>query len=106
MGLASTILQDLGVSEEGAIHEYALLTASQKLAEFTQECSVFQKKYQMNFDDFERKLRSSQTEVFAEDEDYFAWKFAQEGATYWREKIELLKREQSMLFTGKIRIKT
>lgn len=94
MSTATTILQDLGISEKGAIREFALLTASQKLAEFNQECAALRHKYNMTFSEFEHKIKSSTEEIFTEEEDYMAWKFAEEGAAYWREKVERLKIEQ------------
>lgn len=94
MSTATTVLQDLGMGEKGAIREFALLTDSQKLAEFNQECAALQHKYNMTFSEFEQKIISSTEEVFTEEEDYMAWKFAEEGAAYWREKGERLKIEQ------------
>lgn len=94
MSVATTILQDLGISEKGAIREFALLTASQKLAEFNQECVAFRHKYNMTFSEFEHKIRARTEEIFADEEDYMAWKFAEEGAAYWRDKVERLKIEQ------------
>ena len=94
MNTAAEILQDLGISEKGAIRSFALLNASQKLAEFHQECMAFLHKYDMTFSEFEKNIKSRQEEIFTEEEDYIAWKFADEGTAYWREKVEQLKREQ------------
>lgn len=91
MDTASTVLRDLGITKKLAIREFALLNASQKAAEFNQECEAFEHKYNMSFQKFEKQLLSRAKEVFEENDDYLAWKFAVEGAAYWREKIEQLK---------------
>ena len=93
MSTATMILNDLGISEQGAIRGFALLNASQKLAEFNHECAAFRQKYNMPFSEFEKKNKSQTVEVFAEEEDYMAWKFAEDGAIYWHEKVERLKLE-------------
>ncbi len=94
MSTATMILNDLGISEQGAIRGFALLNASQKLAEFNHECAAFRHKYNMRFSEFEKKTKSQAAEVFVEEEDYMAWKFAEDGVLYWREKVEQLKLEQ------------
>jgi hypothetical protein len=93
MDTATTVLKDLGISKKKAIQDYALLNASQKLAEFAQECVAFEKKYEMDFHVFEKKINSSREEIFEQEDDYLAWKFAIEGAGFWREKVERLKSE-------------
>lgn len=94
MSTATMILNDLGISEQGAIRSFALLNASQKLAEFNQECAAFRHKYNARFIEFEQRIKSPAEEIFTEEEDYMAWKFAEDGALYWREKAEQLKLEQ------------
>lgn len=93
MSTATMVLQDLGITEQGAVRSFALLNASQKLAEFKQECAAFQSKHRMAFRAFEEKIAAQIEENFVEEEDFMAWKFAEEGAAYWREKVESLKRE-------------
>lgn len=93
MSTATMVLQDLGVDERGAVRSFALLSASQKLAEFKQECAAFQSKHRMTFSAFEKKIAAQTEENFGEEEDFMAWKFADEGAAYWREKVERLKLE-------------
>ncbi|MFQ5675054.1 MAG: hypothetical protein ACE5G1_04085 [bacterium] len=93
MNTASTVLKDLGISEKHAIREFALLNSSQKAAEFEQECEAFENKYKMSFQELEQRLQSTDVEVFEQEDDYLAWKFAVEGARYWRKKTEQLKSE-------------
>ncbi|GAB4370455.1 MAG: hypothetical protein Kow0042_12720 [Calditrichia bacterium] len=85
--LASTILRDLGITEKQAIRDYALLNASQKAAEFEQDCKAFETKYRMSFQEFEKMFRAGNKENFEAEDDYLAWKFAVEGAAFWRERI-------------------
>jgi hypothetical protein len=94
MNTATAILNDLGISEQGAIRGFALLSASQKLAEFSQECTAFRNKYNLTFSEFEKSIKSRSDEIFTEEEDYMAWRFAEEGVAYWREKVERLKLEK------------
>jgi len=93
MSTATMVLQDLGINEQGAVRSFALLSASQKFAEFKQECAAFQSKHRMAFSAFEKRIEAQTEENFDEEEDYMAWKFAEEGVAYWREKVESLKLE-------------
>lgn len=93
MTTASAVLKELGISPKNAVRETALFNASQKAAEFAQECEAFASKYGLSFAEFEKKIHSQSEEDFAEYDDYLAWKFAQEGAGYWRDKIQKLQLE-------------
>jgi hypothetical protein len=75
------------------MRETALFNASQKAAEFRQECEAFEGKYGLSFAEFEKRIHSQSEEGFAEHDDYLAWKFAQEGTEYWRDKIQKLRLE-------------
>lgn len=78
MNTATVILHDLGISEQSALYSFALLNASQKLAEFEQESAAFRNKHRMAFTAFERKIKTQPEENFSEEDDYMAWKFAVE----------------------------
>lgn len=91
METIATVLKDLGITEKDAIREYVLLNASQKAAEFGQECEAYERKYKLSFKEFEEQLQLSEEEIFEKEDDYLAWKFAHEGLRYWRDKIEQLK---------------
>jgi hypothetical protein len=93
MSIATLILKDLGFSEQQALRAFALLNASQKVAEYEQENQFFQRKYNATFSEFEREIQSSNEEVFEQEDDYMAWKFVVEGLAYWQEKVEELRRE-------------
>jgi len=57
MGIASTILKELGISEERAIRDYALLNASQRLAEYVQESQAFEKNTRCHFDSLQKEYK-------------------------------------------------
>ncbi|MEK7262902.1 MAG: hypothetical protein AAB071_00145 [Bacteroidota bacterium] len=93
MNTATTILNDLGYSEQQALHNFALLNASQKTAELEQENLFFQMKYKANFTEFEKMIQLRDEEIFEQEDDYLAWKFAVEGIDYWTSKISELQNE-------------
>ncbi len=93
MDTIATVLKELGITKHRAVRDFALLNASQKAAEFAQEIEAFERKYHMPFAKFQSRLQSQNEEVFEEEDDFLAWKFAVDGAAYWREKIKQLKRE-------------
>ncbi|MDQ7051887.1 MAG: hypothetical protein Q9P14_02925 [candidate division KSB1 bacterium] len=98
MSIATVVLKKLGLNEDEALREIALFHASQKLAEFQQDCDLFEKKYSMTFIEFEKKNKSEKTENVERDEDFFAWKFAHEGMLYWQEKVEKLQKSKCLLY--------
>jgi hypothetical protein len=80
-------------SAEEAALDMLLLSARSRYAEFTQEVKQFEAKYQMDFTTFQRMIETRvNAEDFEQEEDLMAWKFAQDAATYWRQKTEELKR--------------
>jgi hypothetical protein len=92
MNVASSILKDLGYSDDRALRDFALLQASQKHAELKLEDNFFEKKYKMNFSAFEQSLKSTTEEKFELEDDYLDWKFAHEGAGYWLTQLDMLRR--------------
>lgn len=81
------------IEEHAAPLAQALMIAAQKLAEFEQDCIALEDKHHMSFAAFEQKVNAQPTEIFEDEEDCWAWKFAEEGAKYWREQIALLKQD-------------
>lgn len=80
-------------SPEEAALEMVLLTARSRYSEYRQEVKRFEEKYGMSLDEFEQMVaRRVDEEDFEQEEDLMAWKFAQQAADYWREKIEELER--------------
>ena len=79
-------------SPDEAALEMLLLSARSKYSEFRQEAQRFQEKYGMDFDAFQRTIEAQVNEEFFEqEEDLMAWKFAQDAAEYWRQKVEELE---------------
>ena len=89
--LVTDILKDLGITEKQAMRNFALLNASQKAVEFEQDCEALESKYKMSFKEFEKKLNSQDKEVFEQEDDYLAWKFAVEGYDFWSQRVKQLK---------------
>lgn len=92
MSVTSSILKDLGYSDEKALREFAFLQASQKYAELKLEDSFFEQKYQSPFLEFEKSLKSMSEERFEVEDDYLAWRFAHEGMQYWQTQLDILRR--------------
>ena len=78
-------------SEDQALLDIALLSASGKYAEFVEECKRLEKKYCMSFKDFQKKVAQKEGEDFKAEDDLMAWKFAIEGRDYWKDKIKGVK---------------
>lgn len=85
------ILTALNYDDElGASIDMALLSASARLAEYNRECQKFIEKYQSSYEEMEIKAREGEEDFKLED-DLMAWKFAEEGKSFWEEKIRKLK---------------
>lgn len=73
---------------EEAGYEMLLLSAQSNYAEYLSETLKFEKKYQMIFKEFQKKMEETlYEENFDEEDDYMDWKFAKDGVCYWQEKI-------------------
>lgn len=65
-----------------------ILHLSERISAFKSECEGFERKYSMNFQLFERKLSQKiNEEDFAEEDDYTAWKFAEESRIFLQNKL-------------------
>jgi len=74
--------------DEAAL-DMIFVSARSRYSEFGQELKQFEKKYHMNFESFKEMIEeTSNQEDFQKEDDLMAWKFAKEGAEYWRLKIE------------------
>lgn len=92
--MSAELLKALNYSsmEEAAL-DIMILSARSKYAEFRQEAKQFEEKYGMDFVPFQRTVEARiNKEDFEQEEDLMAWKFAQEAADYWRQRIEELER--------------
>ncbi|MFH1674843.1 MAG: hypothetical protein ABIF87_15685 [Pseudomonadota bacterium] len=69
-----------------------LLSAQANYSEFSSEAHQSEKKYRMKFEDFQKKVEEKiGEEDFGQEDDLMAWKFAQESAEYWKQKIKELR---------------
>ena len=85
------ILSDLKFeSEKDALVEYSLISAMHKRSEFEDECNRFARKYNVNFEEFEKRVTHAKEESFEEWDDYMAWKFAEKGRKHWNKRIDKL----------------
>ena len=85
--LHDMIFSRLNLSKEQVLDEIALLSAHQKLSEYTMEVEFFEEKYAKSFDSFEKDLRKKSASLSTEN-DWMAWKFAIEGKQYWIKLIQ------------------
>ncbi len=73
---------------EEAGYEMMLLLAQSQYADYLSEIRKFEKKYRMSFEYFQKKMENTMYEEdFEKEDDYMDWKFAQDGACHWKEKI-------------------
>jgi hypothetical protein len=80
-------------SAEEAALDMVLLSARAKRAQFLLELERFETKYGMGFEAFRAMVESREgEEVFVEEDDLMAWRFAKEAADFWRGKVEELER--------------
>lgn len=80
--LQQKVFQSLHVSSEQILDEVAILMACQKRSEFRADVEWYEKKYQMNFSLFDHQFKQNQATEELEN-DWMAWRFAEEGIQYW-----------------------
>jgi hypothetical protein len=79
--------------EQEAALDMLLLSAKAKRAQFLSEMERFEAKYGMGFEAFVKKVNARRVEeVFDEEDDLMAWRFAKEAAEYWELKVKELGR--------------
>lgn len=61
-----------------------------RVSNFSEEVEHFEKKYGKGFEVFNKEYEDSE-EDFVKYDDLMAWKFAQEGKSYWEKKLDELK---------------
>lgn len=61
-----------------------------RVSNFSEEVEHYESKYGKDFEAFSREYEVGE-EDFAKYDDLMAWKFAQEGKLYWREKLDEIK---------------
>ncbi|MBI1927387.1 hypothetical protein HYR99_24505 [Candidatus Poribacteria bacterium] len=79
-------LKAMNYTVEQALRDFLILQLSGRIA-FKSECEALERKYGMNFQAFERTLAQKvNAEDFAEEDDYMAWKFAEESRLFLQEQ--------------------
>jgi hypothetical protein len=82
-------LKTFNLKVEDALSEFIILNLSRKIAEFKNECEMFEKKYEIDFETFEdRIMEKINEEDFEEEDDYLAWKFADESKSLLKKRLE------------------
>ncbi len=84
------IFSRLNLSKDELLNEIALLSAYQKLSEFDMEVEYYNKKYNESFTSFSKKVEARQASYEIEN-DWLAWKFAEEGKIYWNSLLNEVK---------------
>lgn len=85
------ILREMGfANEKEALREQALLILLSKISRYKAECSLFEKKYGMSFEEFAALVESSDREDFEKEDDLLDWRFAKETLE------ELMKEKQEI----------
>lgn len=80
-------------NEKDVVLDLAILSASTKYAEFSEECQRFEQKYGIEYNEFEEKISHKEyKEDFEEEDSLMAWKFAKDGFDFWSKRLEELKR--------------
>ena len=74
---------------ENAVTDFLILNLSRKISEFQAECEALERKYETNFNTFEKRLNEKiNEENFENEDDYMAWKFAEESKRFLQKKLE------------------
>ena len=89
--LHEKIFDHLNLSKDKVLDEIALLSAHQKLSEFNMETEYFKKKHDESFVSFDKKIKTSEAS-FELENDWMAWKFAEEGKNYWTSLLKDIKK--------------
>ena len=88
--LQEQIFHSLHISRESLLDEMSILLASNQLSEYKMEVDFFEKKYQRSFTEFDVLFQQQEGKLEIED-DWMAWKFAQEAKNYWQEILQQAK---------------
>lgn len=79
-------------SLEEAGREMIWMQAESKVNEYRSEVERFEAKYDVSFDEVQRKTDATKGEEdFEKEDDLMAWRFARENLRYWSEKVRELK---------------
>jgi len=79
-------------STDEFIRDWALIMALSRLEQYRAENDFFEKKYEMNLEEFESFLHKEKgKEDFEKEEDIEDWEFSLNALRWWEEKIRELQ---------------
>ena len=82
-------LKTFNLNVESALSEFIILNILKKISEFENECELFKKKYKVDYNSFEARIKDKiNEEDFEEEDDYMAWKFAEENKKLLKNRLE------------------
>ena len=90
----STISIELPISLEdttwiqNSLKEFLIFYPLTKLGEYKKQIEVFEKKYNMSFQEFEKKVKESEEEIFEEWDDYIIWEGLEKALKIWKKRYE------------------
>ena len=89
---SEAILAQLGFKDiKSFVKNQALLLMLAKIEKYQAEDRLFEKKYKINFEGFEEKIKNLRNEeVFEQEDDYLDWRYA-------RESLDRLKTQEQAL---------
>lgn len=89
---SEAILAQLGFKDiKSFVKNQALLLMLAKIDKYQTEDRLFENKYKVNFEGFEKKIKKLRNEeVFEQEDDYLDWKYA-------RESLERLKKQKQAI---------
>jgi hypothetical protein len=89
---------DISISRE-EIKEYEKLKVISELALTKQRILLFESKYNLQFEIFEKKIKEKSKEEFAEWDDYIEWKAYKEKEIHLKEKMDQIANAQDIKIT-------
>lgn len=85
-------LEALNYTPEQALKDFLILTLSERITNFQMECEFYHAKYGMTFSQFSaRNQKQINQESFREEDDFMAWKFAEESLDFLQTKLAGIK---------------
>jgi len=93
MNVVKEILIEEGYSSaESLAKDISVLFALSKAEQYRSECELFEKKYGVSLNEFEKTLHSQKgIEVFEKEEDLEDWEFSANALKWWEEKVKEIR---------------
>lgn len=78
-------------TQEEIIIEWSTALALRKMQEYAKQAEVYERRYNLPFEEFERKVLSSDRENLDEWDDYIVWQGLHLAAEKWRKRYQELR---------------